>query len=291
MNGNTFSNTSDNEVIIFQHIPKTAGTTLRYIIQYQYSPGAICELYGDAGSHAERIDKLKNLSKSEREKIKIINTHLGFGLHEFLSQPYTYITFLRDPVDRVISMYYYYQKTNNPLFQNLSLQEFVESYPAVQNGMTKNFSGVTLKRQLLPPEKKDTVPFSEENLAIAKQNLQNQFKFIGILERFDESAILLKRILGWKIPLHDRSNVSQRANNIPQETMATIERLNKLDIELYEYAKLVFEETIARQDSSFQQEVTQFKTANNSAFDKLYFKLKTSYNRGVHRIYKELVRS
>lgn len=198
MNGNKFINNkaSENEVIIFQHIPKTAGTTLRYIIQYQFAPGAICELYGDAGSHSERVNKLKNLTKTERKKIEIINTHLGFGIHEYLSQPYTYITFLRDPVDRVISMYYYYQKTKNPLFQHLSLKEFVESYPAVQNGMTKNFSGVTLKRQLLPEEAKDKVPFTAENLELAKHNLQTQFKFVGISERFDESLILLQRILG-----------------------------------------------------------------------------------------------
>lgn len=286
--GNTATKALESDLVIFQHIPKTAGTTLRYIIQYQFSPSAICELYGSAGSHAERINKLKNLSKSERENLKIINTHLGFGLHEFITQPYTYITFLREPVDRVISMYYYYQKTQNPLFQNLSLLEFVRSYGAVQNGVTKNLSGVTLKRQLLPPEEKDSVPFSEHNLAIAKQNLTNYFKFIGICESFDESLILLQRILGWKIPLHDKSNVSKRARNIPQETLSLIEELNALDIQLYEYAREIFTEQIARQDSSFAREVAEFKAANQSTMNKLYFKVKTGYNRGVHRIYKEL---
>lgn len=287
--GNTAKKASEPEIVIFQHIPKTAGTTLRYIIQYQFLPSAICELYGSAGSHVERINKLKNLSKSERENLKIINTHLGFGLHEFITPPYTYITFLREPVDRVISMYYYYQKTKNPLFQHLSLLEFVRSYSAVQNGVTKNLSGVTLKRQLLPLEEKDSVPFSEENLAIAKQNLKTHFKFVGICESFDESLILLHRMLGWKIPLHDKSNVSKRARNIPQETLSSIEELNRLDIQLYQYAKEIFADQIASQDSSFEGEVADFKAANKSTMSKLYFKFKTGYNRGVHRIYKELV--
>ncbi len=282
---------SEKEVIIFQHIPKTAGTTLRYIIQYQFPPSSICELYGSSGPHVERINKLKNLSESQRKKIKIINTHLGFGLHKFMSQPYTYITFLREPIERVISMYYYYQKTKNPIFQHLSLQEFVQTYGAVQNGMTKNLSGVTLKRQLLQPKDKDKVPFSEENLDIAKKNLQTHFKLVGISEKFDESLMLLKRILGWKIPLHDKSNVSKRARDIPQETLSLIEKLNQFDLQLYEYAKLVFEELINQQDNSFKKEVEEFKQANKSSMSKLYFKVKTGYNRGFHRIYKELVNS
>ncbi|MGV2829134.1 sulfotransferase family 2 domain-containing protein [Myxosarcina sp. GI1(2024)] len=286
--GNTDNRASATEVIIFQHIPKTAGTTLRYIIQYQFPPSAICELYGSSGSHLERVNKLKNLSEFDREKLEIINTHLGFGIHQFLSQPYTYITFLREPVERVISMYYYYQKTKNPLFQHLSLSEFVSTYGAVQNGMTKNLSGVTLKRQLLPSEDKDSVPFSEANLEIAKQNLRTNFKFIGICEQFDESSILLQRILGWKIPLYDKSNVSKRAKNIARETLNLIEKSNQLDIQLYEYARAIFQEQIARQDSSFKHEVELFKTANQSTMNKLYFKVKTGYNRGLHRIYKEL---
>ncbi|MDJ0569299.1 MAG: sulfotransferase family 2 domain-containing protein [Pleurocapsa sp. MO_192.B19] len=278
-------------VIIFQHIPKTAGTTLRYIIQYQFPPNAICELYGSSGPHAQRIDKLKNLPESQRKKIKIINTHLGFGLHHFLQQPYTYITFLREPVSRAISMYYYYQKTKNPRFLNLSLKEFIQTYGGVQNGMTKNLAGIVLQSQLSNNNKSQELCCTRKSLEIAQRNIQEHFKFIGISERFDESLLLLRKFLGWKIPLFDKSNISKKPKDIAQDTLKLIENLNELDLELYEYAKAIFEEMIERQGSSFNQELEEFQQANESIPNKLYYRVNTIYNRAANRIYKELVKS
>lgn len=278
-------------VIIFQHIPKTAGTTLRYIIQYQFPPNAICELYGSAGTPAQRIEKLQNLSESQRKKIKIINTHIGFGLHNYLQQPSTYITFLREPVSRVISMYYYYRKTENPLYTDLSLKEFVQTYPGVQNGMTKNLSGIVLQSQLFHGEPSQKFDCDEVSLEIARQNLQERFKFIGISERFDESLLLLRKTLGWKIPLFDKSNTSKKPNRLDRDILRLIENYNELDLQLYEFANKMFAEAIENQDLSFAREVKEFQQANNSRTSKLYYRVNTFYNRAVNRIYKELVKS
>ncbi len=277
-------------IIIFQHIPKTAGTTLRYIIQYQFPPTAICELYGSSGSPAQRIDKLQNLSEFQRKKIKIINTHVGFGLHNFLQQPYTYITFLREPVSRAISMYYYYQKTKNPRFFNLSLKEFVQTYPGVQNGMTKNLAGIVLQSQLSDNNQSQKLCCNQESLEIAQRNIQKYFKFIGISERFDESLLLLREILGWRIPLYDKSNVSQKPRDIEGDTLRLIENLNEFDRQLYEYAKAIFEDHIERLGASFNQELEEFKKANESSPNKLYYRANTLYNRALNRVYKELVK-
>lgn len=281
----------EESVIIFQHIPKTAGTTFRYIIQYQFPPSGICELYGSSGPHIQRIEKLQKLSDSQRKKIKIINTHIGFGLHNFLQQPCTYITFLREPISRTISMYYYFQKTKNFRFSNLSLREFVQTYEGVQNGMTKNLAGIVLKSQLSEHSENQEFFCTEESLKIAQENIQKHFKFVGISERFDESLLLLQQKLGWKIPLYDRSNISKKPNNIDQDTIKLIEELNQFDSQLYQYAVTIFEQLIEEQGTTFTQEFAEFQKANQSGSHKLYYRVNSIYNRAVNRIYKELVKS
>ena len=278
-------------IIIFQHIPKTAGTTLRYIIQYQFPPSAICELYGSSGSPAQRIAKLQSLSKLQQQKIKIINTHVGFGLHNYLQQPSMYITFLREPVQRAVSMYYYFQKTKNPQYVELSLEEFVLTYPGVQNGMTKNLAGIVLQTQLGTAEANQQLVCDRSSLEIARANLQQHFKFVGISERFDESLLLLRQILGWKIPLFDKSNTSKKPKNIDRKVLKLIERHNELDLQLYESATTAFEELIAKQEFAFEREIAKFHKANQSLTGKLYYRANTFYNRAVNRIYKELARS
>ena len=74
---------------------------------------------------------LRELSQRRLQKTRMFKGHMVFGLHEVLPQPATYITVLRDPVDRVISAFYFMRTYKlHPLywrleFGNWSLEDFV----------------------------------------------------------------------------------------------------------------------------------------------------------------------
>ena len=58
--------------------------------------------------------KLQNLRPSpaaQRGRYRLIQGHLYFGLHRFIPRASTYVTFLRQPVERVLSFYYYARST------------------------------------------------------------------------------------------------------------------------------------------------------------------------------------
>lgn len=297
---NNLGKDSEKRIIFFLHIPKTAGTTFRYIIQYQYQPSAIYELYDHSVPHSQRLNEIVNLSDSRKQQLQIVNSHFGFGLHEFLPRPYTYITFLRNPIDRVVSMYYYLHRTRNsqtnPLPPDLSLQDYVQTYQGVQNGMTKYLSGVMFKDQIADKSPQfigNSQCMDEAQLELAKKNLKEHFKVIGLAEKFDESLILLKKTLGWKIPLYDKNNVSKSrpsTRDVSKDVLKLIEQSNEFDVQLYEYGKQIFEDLINHQGTSFKREVDEFKEVNKSSKVKFYFRARTFYNRVLHRTYKELVK-
>src|SRR6516162_400599 len=90
--------------LLFLHIHKTAGTTLHRIIEREYNPFYIYTIEG--GRIEWSVDHLKKLPLHRRAALQVVKGHMSFGLHEYLPQPSTYITFLRDPVERCISSYY-----------------------------------------------------------------------------------------------------------------------------------------------------------------------------------------
>jgi hypothetical protein len=158
--------------------------------------------------------------------------------------------------------------------------------------MTKYFSGIKLdiQSQDLPVE--PDYQCSTETLELAKKNLKEHFTLVGVLERFDEGLILLKRTLGWNIPLYTKNNVTKNRpskSDISTKALSLLEKFNEYDIQLYEYGKGLFEELINQQDSSFAREVEKFKAANISSKAKPYFRIRTSYNRAINRVYKELI--
>ena len=63
------------------------------------------------------------------------------------------------------------------------------------------------RRRLRGPEKPPP-PLTEGDLAQAKRNL-DRFLVVGLTERFDESFILIRRALGWRLPMYERHNVSK----------------------------------------------------------------------------------
>ena len=88
-------------LLIFIHIPKTAGETFNMVLQRHY-PG---EATFDSPSvpFSVVIEQLDNLSEQRKASVGCITGHIPFGLHRYLDQEVRYFTILRDPVDRVIS--------------------------------------------------------------------------------------------------------------------------------------------------------------------------------------------
>lgn len=221
-----------NETLIFLHIPKTAGTTLQWIIERQYDPS---EIYTLRGQHD--VPALEQLPLEQKLRLRAIKGHMGFGIHRTLPQPSTYLTLLRDPVDRVISSYYYIRRTpKHPHYdaiasENLSLEEFI------RRGISK----------------------------IATDNGQTRLSLVGVVERFDETLLLAQQRFGWRTPFYLRKNIGTNRlskADVPRETLRLIEEYNSLDLELYQFARNLFEEAVRAQGHVFSWRIRLFRLAN-----------------------------
>lgn len=243
---------------ILLHIPKTGGMTIRTATRW---------IYGWNGVHTTPKDVLhpKRVASSldDPERIRLVRGHLSYGLHNHVSVPCRYFTMLREPVSRVISMYYYIKRGwPESKAASLSLGEYIESghHTYVSNDQTRRLAG--------PPFPEN--PSAPSLLERAQNHLQSPNLAFGITERFDEGLILLRRELDWeRQPLYVRINTSRdrpSKEDIPPEVRGRIRNQNRLDIQLYEEAEEQFQVNLA-DIPGFKEEVRRFqkKTAMLSA--------------------------
>jgi hypothetical protein len=250
-------------IVLFLHLPKTAGVTLRQIVVRNYRPHSV-ETVSDIVGHREpALPTLPEIDEAVSEETQIIQGHMVFGWHTVLPRPATYFTFLREPVERVISQYHHIKRgpawTLHELVrtENVSLHEYATS---------ERFLGQdNLQTRLLAGRKLLTEPCTSEMLERAKCHLREHFTVVGLTERFDESLILLKRQFGWRLVLYRKRNVrrvSQADEVVDQATRQSIAGANAFDLELYEYARQLFEQQLANQRSDYQVEVEAFRRVN-----------------------------
>jgi hypothetical protein len=261
--------------IIFMHIPKAAGSTLnRMIIYKQYPEYSIFEL---EFPYMESLNKLKKKSDIEINKIKLIQGHMGFGIHEYLPQSSTYITIIRNPIERVISYYYYIlnrpfphpfcdEVTNKKInLEKMSLKEFICSGLArdMENGQTRRLAGA--KGIIYPGQ------CTPEIFERAKENIQKHFYLVGLVEKFDETLILLKKNLGWRNCYYVKINVNNLRKNsqfIDKKTIELIKEYNYFDIELYDFVSEKFKEL--SEDKINHKELNLFKFINELIYPYYY---------------------
>ena len=94
--------------------------------------------------------------------------------------------------------------------------------------------------------------------------LDNEFDLVMILEHFDESLILLKRLLCWELKdilyfkLNERQDVQKR-KFISKEVRDDIKSWNKADFMLYRHFNRTFWRKVKAQGPSFQRELKLFR--------------------------------
>ena len=233
---------TNSKTVIFIHIPKAAGTTFKEILWRQY--GYRDSFKVQSGELTQpSIDKFRHLPESKKSRFCLIYGHMPFGLHRWLPRSAAYITILRNPVERVASEYYYILRTPihplNPelVGKNLSLQDYVRKIADMNttNLQTRWVSGCVDFDSVIPPY--ENLPANA--LDLAKENIKNCFSVCGLTERFDESILLMKRILGWKNVYYMKREVGRRRpqrDELSSSTLRLIEKHEEKDLELFEYA-------------------------------------------------------
>lgn len=246
------------KTLIFLHVPKAAGTTMASILTAQY--GKSTSLHTKRQAHQQ----IKAMSKEQRRQLRLIHGHMPFGIHRHLSQPWTYFTMLRHPVDRVISHYYYILNSPDHVGHAIAkaarnLGDYVNCGLVAQtnNVQTRHISGIGGK-----------VEFGQctpQHLQQAKRNLEQVFVLAGTSEQFDATLLLLGQRLGWTPSPYPKLNVNprrQQREDLPKKIIATIERHNTLDLELYHHVRQQLQQQIEAQGPDFQAALAAFQQAN-----------------------------
>ncbi len=256
-------NPTENTTLIFLHIPKAAGSTLSGVLMDQYHRKNSYRLDGKQPQKA--VKRFKQLPEQQRARIKLLRGHLSFGLHMFIPGDSVYFTMLRQPVERIISHYYYVlQRRNHHLHQtvtsqNISLKDYVAKRlsPQLSDGMVKMISGkgYLVKDNVCPPEM----------LEHALENLDRYFFLPGLTERFDETLLLLKDRFNWPAPVYLKRRVTAARpgqEELDKETLDVIRQHNRLDIKLYEHAATLFDKKITSLGEEFQTRLKAFRLLN-----------------------------
>jgi len=211
-------------MICLTHIPKTGGTTFRHILINNFS--------------------WRHIDFPESRKVIIEPTYFPFNSFilkqikslsghwlrysddmKSLFPNIKFVAFLRDPISRIISLFFHIKRLENP---NIKFREWVdEKYadPVLSDYQTRFIAGCC-------------------NFDKAKSILDNGYFFVGSTAQFDTSLLILKRMLGNNIKVgYERKRSSKRNKREilnDRENMEALEKLyqyNKLDFKLHDYVK------------------------------------------------------
>ena len=175
-----------------------------------------------------------------------------------------YVTILRNPVDNFESTFNYYHigkslgLGDDPV---VSLEKFLERPPS--------FSVANKKHNIRNPMMFDlglSQKYFQNYTAVTEyiNFLNKEFDLVMIMDYFDESLILLKRLMCWEIDdiLHVKVNErldKERASYLSDRVKDNIKLWNKADVLLFTYFNATFWRKIEMEGSGFYDDLSAFR--------------------------------
>jgi len=244
----------DPPMLIHLHIPKNAGTSLGRAIKWRLLTrppwnlprhASVLGFYFVPGFE-RRADRFRAASPAQRRRCRYFEAHCGWGADERLGVEARVFTWLREPVDRTLSVYFH-QREQGHIRDDLPIESWIDAAPPathwhVDEGQVRHLAGE--RGGILD------VPVGEvtrAHLELAKRRLEQCF-FVGTVERFAESAMLFGEALGWHrwaVGWSNRTASRRAVEEISPAVRERIEARTRLDDELHRHATALLEGRIA----------------------------------------------
>ena len=247
-------------LLVFVHLRKTAGTTISWVMRRQFGRGEVIDL--NASSVEAANAAWNEMTTGQRARVRGIRGHFPYESNLFTPRNTTFFTMLRDPVERVVSEYYFNLRNPGERFHQLltrermTLDQFVNSSVSaeVHNAQSRALADA------------GTGACAEELLYRATNSLRVDMAVVGLTERLDETLLLCRAILGWRRIVYRNVNVNRyrpALATIAPATIAGIEGLNSSDRKLYRFAVIRFEELL-REHRISESQVSRLRLARHA---------------------------
>lgn len=192
--------------LVFVHVPKTAGTTIRSLLESRFQPDAVFpseRLIAEHPAVYQDIQVVKDILGKSKISTPLIRSHIPYHtLLPFLPDDPTTLTMLRHPVRRTLSELYHHKRHFEIELQNTPLEELLELHPERYKPQWTYF-GASLEEAI--------------------QTL-HRFDWVGIQERCEESIAFMFRCIGWP-PVSSVPMLNRAPDELPPISTAQLDLL------------------------------------------------------------------
>ena len=214
-------------ILFFTHIPKTAGTSFRLSVENSLEPQEVIRDYGinfeetsdlvreflqKEGENTGSIDLYPLIDKIQKSECKFITGHVSAKKYLAVSSLPNLVSFVRNPVDQVISHWRHYKKYHG---YEYDLETFCQEERFI-NKQSKTLS-------LIPPELIGCLMVTE--------------KYKESIDMFNHQYQMNVSVLKENITRRDSGD-----NDVDKRLRNKIKQLNKKDFLLYEKANQILDQ-------------------------------------------------
>lgn len=225
------------ETLVFDHLPKCGGTSIKSWLMANYPAESTYQIDGRKPHYS--VAEFVSLPTTEQEKCKLIVGHEASRIYSQLFFPARMVTVLREPVERMVSHYYYVRSDKwhylheSVMSRRISLGDYCHTDLSAElsNGMVQHFAGMSLAEVDAEPD---------VALERAKRCLRSHYAVVGDQSDLAGFASRVQKMSSLPVPFNgERENVTPD-RPLSRELDAEDERLimlaNQLDVILYDWA-------------------------------------------------------
>ncbi len=275
------------DAYFFTHVPKTGGTSFIVFLD-RFFPAKVIfphQLWIEVG----------DFSAIDKKAFHLIRGHFGGGAIDLITDKNVkFLTILRDPVKLAYSTYEFVKRETgtalHPLVvkENMSFETFLE-HPKTKHLVTDRMvhnlvygheydsalNQMVLNEESFPQFRKGMnkglkALNAQQRLSMSKAFL-DQCLWFGILEDFNHAVRLLCYKMAWP-PLgkSQKLNINKNRPVITDQARTKALALNKLDSQLYDYAKEQFNQQVKEMYQALGCDLTDEEEKLDAAIDRHY---------------------